>query len=84
MRAKRLRSIASTGEALRIVNERLSVCPEDVTDHTIAAIASLANFNVSKPPPFHKKLLTDDTRRLIDRYCDVTSSASPKALPQDF
>jgi hypothetical protein len=35
------------GEALRIVNERLAASPRDVSDHTIGAIASLANFDVS-------------------------------------
>jgi len=34
------------GEALRIVNQRLSENPRDVSDHTVAAIASLANFDV--------------------------------------
>jgi hypothetical protein len=34
------------GETLRIVNERLKSSPRDVTDYTIGAIASLANFDV--------------------------------------
>ena len=35
------------GEALRIVTERLQESHKDVSDHTIGAIASLANFDVS-------------------------------------
>jgi hypothetical protein len=39
-------SLFHRGEALRIVNERLKLSPRDVTDYTIGAIASLANFDV--------------------------------------
>jgi len=35
------------GEALRIINERLKKSPQQVSDHTIGAIASLASFDVS-------------------------------------
>ena len=35
------------GEALRLVNQRLIESPQHVSEETIAAIASLANFDVS-------------------------------------
>lgn len=60
-------SLFHRGEALRIVNERLKASPEDVSDSTIGAIASLANFDVRSLQRhlFESELTSADDKRAI-------------------